>query len=215
MRGSLATMVEPDEGTGPSFEEDLAYLLLFSEALLDLIPDGVAVLDDRLRVRNANRAFVRLLGLGSVEDAKGTRLDDEPLLRAPVPARDGVEFGEALRGIFDSDAGLVTDPLVVPGGDDPAESWAVRAAPWDTEHPSFRRILLCVRRHEPPAAPPVEAREEPPRHWPPRPFTVAGWTQEVLELLPAGVCVLDPSHQVRGVNRWLDRAFGRAIRPAA
>lgn len=210
MRGSLTTMVEPDEGTGPSFEEDLAYLLLFSEVLLDLIPDGVAVLDDRLRVRNANRAFVHLLGLGSVEAAKGVRLGDEPLLRTPVSEADEHSLADALQSIFESDVGLTVDRLDVEGTPEP---FTVRAAPWDTEHPQFRRILLCVRRREPeaplPPPPPVALPGEPAL----RPFTVAGWTQEVLERLPAGVCVLDPSHQVRGMNRWLGHAFGRPVRP--
>ncbi|MGH2571698.1 MAG: PAS domain-containing protein, partial [bacterium] len=211
MRGSLATMVDPQEGTGPSFEEDLAYLLLFSEALLDMIPDGVAVLDDRLRVRSANHAFLRQLGLGTLESARGARLGDEPLLRAGVRERGDRSLAGVLGSIFESDVGLVLDRLEVPVPDGAPEAWAVRAAPWDTEHPTFRRILLCVRRIDRSDSATKTAVPAPGRAT--RPFTVLGWTKEVLELLPAGVCVLDPSHQVRALNAWLERAFGRQIRP--
>jgi GAF domain-containing protein/PAS domain-containing protein/CheY-like chemotaxis protein len=204
----LEIMVEPEGGTGPSFEEDLAYLLLFSEALLDLVPDGVAVLDDRLRVRNANRAFVKLLGLGTIEAARGVCLSDEPLFRATVFEREDRPLGDVLAASFESDIGLTVE-VPVPDGVRSAQTWSVRAAPWDTEHPSFRRILLCVRRSDPAAriASPTGVREDAAPH----PFTVTGWTQEVLELLPVGVCVLDPSHRVRALNGWLEGVLSRPV----
>ena len=59
------TMVEAEErapgavppGSSARFEEGLAYLLTFSEGLLELVPDGIGVLDERVLLRPADQAF--------------------------------------------------------------------------------------------------------------------------------------------------------------
>jgi GAF domain-containing protein/PAS domain-containing protein/CheY-like chemotaxis protein len=195
--------------------------VLFSEALLDLVPDGVAVVDERLCVRAANAAFARAFG------QPGMALRDKPLFRRPVPGRGGRSLADVLRDVLETGVGLTAHDLEAPGDWGSGDRWTVRAAAWDTEDPAFRRILLCVEatggplQPGAPVAPPAASvPAEPPRPAEPlseperdRLFAAVALNERLLEALPVGACILDGALRVRAANRRVQELFGRGFRP--
>jgi GAF domain-containing protein/PAS domain-containing protein/CheY-like chemotaxis protein len=192
----------------PRFEDDLAYLVLFSEALLDVVPEGVAVLDERLRVRAANGPFARAFG------QPGTDLAGRPLLQAKVPERGGRPLGDLLRELA-AGVGEALEARVDAPGEWGGRRWAVRATGWDAQDPRFRRVLLCAR---------PEAGAEADAGWAPGApgedvrdhlFALTTRQEALLRTLPLGICFVDPALRVRAVSRRLEEIFGRRFRPDA
>lgn len=228
------TMVSSEEqapgGLPPSsggFEESLAYLLVFSEALLDLVPDPVGVLDADLRVRNANEAFAGAFGFPSAQAIRQTSLADHPLLRAPYTGRPEASLAEALRGLAEGiEEKLEIQRVEIVGPDGTTAAWKLRASGWDTEDPAYRRVLVWCHPVEtvvaPPPAPepiaepslPVDAAPvPPPEEIPLVRASGNGLSKALLERLPIGACVLDPTLRVRVANRLILDVFGRTLGP--
>lgn len=212
MRGTQAIMVEADEGSAgrrSSFEDSLAYLLLFSDAVLDLIPDGVGVLDDQLRLRAANPAFLDAFGFASLESARLTSFRDGPLLAAPLAAYGDRPLQDVALELLARDEELAVDGLEIRHpltGE--ARRWSLRLGAWDTEDPRFRRLVLWLReeRDEGPAeevVPESTSREL---------FQLSNLTGRLLGALPVGVCGLDPAGRVVRASRRLEALFGRRFR---
>jgi GAF domain-containing protein/PAS domain-containing protein/CheY-like chemotaxis protein len=195
------------------YEEALAYLLVFSEALLDLVPDALVVLDESLRVRNANPAFARAFAGASPEEVRGRSLADHPVLRSPIPARPGTTLADALRELCaGGSASLEIDRLAVEVEPGAPTCWEVRAAGWDTEDPGYRRVLAWFRAlpGAPPATaaePPAEVRAPPP---PARPVARA-----LLERIPGAAGLLDRDLRLLGANRRLLDLLGTGTPSAA
>ena len=193
------------------FTEGLGYLLAFSEGLLDLIPDEVAVLDDRLRVRRSNRAFRSTFA--TPEDAGPQPLGSSPLFEAASAATGGLPLRNALAEILGRDGRLEASGLVaaaLPG--QPLKRWRVLADSWDTEDPRFRRILLWLRASETAdigeqVGPLLREKEE-------ELFSLAALNHRLLDLAGLGVCVLDPAFRVRAANSRFENRFGRRFRPS-
>jgi len=205
-------MVEPEErsAAGVPFQDDLAYLVLLSERLLDLVPDGIAVVDEQLRVRAANSAFALLLGVDSREAVVGRSLADTPIPAAPVPDGSGRTLEDVLREVAESGRTITVAgvPLAAPGST--AETWEVCGAGWDTEDPAFRRILLRLRRtprtrEEASSGALLEEKDE-------QIFRLAARAERLLERLPVGACVLDSALRVRAMNRRLQEMLDRSFR---
>ena len=143
--------MESNEKNGSPFpdpfrEEELRYLLAFSGGLLDLIPDGVAVLDDELRVRSANRRFREAFGLSGGEDEPPHSFD-HPVLRASTGPDDGASsFREELLALLRAGGGETPRRLRLSldaaGG---PRRWTAEARAWDREDPAGRRLLLWIR----------------------------------------------------------------------
>jgi GAF domain-containing protein/PAS domain-containing protein len=191
----------------PRFEDDLAYLVLFSEALLDVVPEGVAVLDDRLRVRAANGPFARAFG------QPGTDLEGRALFQAKVPEREGRSLGDLLRELA-SGQGEGLETRVDAPGEWGGRRWSVRATGWDAQDERFRRVLLCVRPEAgPEASAGVQAR--PGEEVLDRLFALTTRQEALLRSLPLGICFVDPALRVRAVSRRLEEIFGRRFRPDA
>ncbi|MBN1824819.1 MAG: GAF domain-containing protein [Candidatus Eisenbacteria bacterium] len=149
----------------PFWEEQLRYLLAFSGGLLDLIPDGVAVLDDGLRVRSANRCFREAFAAAAAEDGPPAPFD-HPLLDAPVrPTGGAPSLRDELLGLLRDGGGerprRFTLSLQSPEGE---RRWVVEARAWDRDDPEGRRLLLWIREEgraeEPHTAVLVGASEE-------------------------------------------------------
>ncbi|HMB70043.1 MAG TPA: PAS domain-containing protein, partial [bacterium] len=215
-------MTRPPEGTegpaGPassSLEDDLAFLLLFADATLELIPDGVVVLDAALRIRSANAPALEALGWTDAAAAVGADLSDHPLLSLATGAGDGPPLREVLETL-----GSETVDTRLAEGDGPG--WRVRASFWDAEHPGFRRTVLWLRRLES-AAPPEEpgAPEKPSASEAPsldeeRADLLVRMTarnERLLDRSPTGICVLDSGLRVLAANRAVQDALGRPFRP--
>src|SRR5262245_28850221 len=142
------------------FEESLAYLLVFSEALLDLVPDPVGVLDSDLHVRNANEAFARAFGFPTATAIRHASLAEHALLRAPQVEGSETSLADALRKLSaGTEETLEVSRVETVGSDGTKSAWKLRASGWDTEDPSYRRVLVWCHPLEaavdpaPPAAP--------------------------------------------------------------
>jgi GAF domain-containing protein/PAS domain-containing protein/CheY-like chemotaxis protein len=216
-------MVEPleghDEERSPDlltrFRDELAYLVLFSEALLDLIPDGVVVLDDSLRVRNANEAFARSLGFESVEEIRGLLVEDRPLFCAKVPSFGNRTLAEVLRSHASRGEGLVLERLeIAPAEGQEREEFSVRSAVWETNDPEFRRILLHVRQGVRPSSSALETAAGPSlEEQDVSVLSMKALADGLLELVREGVCVLGPGLLLRRVNARFEELFGRKFDP--
>ncbi len=228
-------MSDSDDPTGNApasnpFDEALAYLLVFSDALLDLVPDAVVVLDAGLRVRNANAAFAERFGYPDREAARGASLTDHPLLSRTLPGVSGRSLRDALGDLFQGDAGRLDVERLEAAEGSGEPPWAVRAAAWDTEHDSFRRILAWFRPlPEPPPEPerpfepepepaPPPAPEPPPAAPPapePRPDAPGApakrdeaLARQLLERLGAAACLTEPDGRVLAANTGFRTLFG-------
>jgi GAF domain-containing protein/CheY-like chemotaxis protein/PAS domain-containing protein len=220
-------MVESEEGIDAglpppaspfSLEERLGYLLAFGEALLDLIPDEVAVLDDRLRVRNANRAFAQAFGVPSGPEAEPVSLGDGPFFQAPVSERGDAPLGEILVEQTGANRTFRLDRFEAPPrpGEE-SRTWTIRAEPWDTEDPRYRRILVWLRSRaeeesspEEDVAPFITTLLEEKAD---RIFTLTELTDRILEMLPVGACLLDPALNILRVNARFEEMLGRRLPP--
>lgn len=122
--------------------KDLSYLLAFNDALLELVPDPIAVLDEKFRVRACNSSFREIAGAGS---GPFSLAGDAPLLRAEVAP--GRTLAESLRSLLRE--GGARSFRRVRGGDDEERglgTFAGKAAVWDSGDPESRRVLLWIRR---------------------------------------------------------------------
>ncbi|MBZ0267100.1 PAS domain-containing protein, partial [bacterium] len=215
----LTTMVEPEEKPRPPqrgsrFEEGLAYLLAFSDGLLELVPDGIGVLDDRLRVRSANRAFAEVFGFDSAEGIRGVPLRSEALFRIPIPDRPGVTLGLLLRNMLAAggEDSLYFERLEVadgPGGK--VRRWSARATMWDTEDPQFRRVLVWVHpwreRGEPTLPEDAALASRADR------FDRLALDRRLFDHL--SVCVVDASLRVQIASPGLEAMLGYTFDPEA
>ena len=217
---------------GQGFEEALAYLLVFSESLLDIVPDALVVLDADLRVRNANDAFAEAFAFGDRQVARGISLIDTPLFKSPIPTRPGKTLADALQELFQGAASHLEVARVDVEGEEGPEAWAVRASAWDTEDASFRRILAWFRPLPVASAAAPEEALEPSRMAPAEPLPAAEPTapgeptptapddsrdalalaRELLRRLPEAACVLDRAGRVLHENPRIAREAGAAAR---
>jgi GAF domain-containing protein/PAS domain-containing protein len=206
-------------GVPSSFEEDLAFLVAFSERLLDLAPAAVGVFDENLCLRSANREFLALIGFDSLAEGEGVTLADHPVLRSPAPAPDALTtLGDLLSELFASERDLELPGLVIPdtrsGG---SRTYLARAAAWDTEDPRFRRVLLWLKEEAPPTE--EEEESEPATEAlaakTDRIFTLTALIEQLLETVPVGVCILDAMFRVRLTNRRLEDLLGVRHPPRA
>lgn len=217
----LVTMTEPENKprqTPPRrptrFDEGLAYLLAFSEGLLELVPDGIGVLDDRLRVRSANRAFAEVFGFDSAESIRGVPLRSEALFRVAVPDRPGVTFGLLLRNMLASggDEALYFERLEVQDRPDgPSRRWSARVMMWDTEDPQYRRVLLWVHpwreRGEPGLPEDAALASRSDR------FSRLALDRRLFDHVP--VCVVDASLRVQMASPAVEAMLGHTFDPDA
>lgn len=200
-----------DPGKQSPFDEGVLYLLSFSERVFDLVPDGLAVLDERLVLRSANAAFLELANLGAIERARGSSLGAHPLLAARVDVQGAsMPLADFLRDQLSSGAALASGNLLARGEDSTA--YEVRSLPWDDSDPRSRRLLLWIRRvPEAPAAPnstdvvPAALLEEKNDRY----FALRAFTDRLLEILPVGICLLDPSLRVVTDGAWMRERIGR------
>ncbi|MCA9754043.1 MAG: PAS domain-containing protein, partial [Gemmatimonadetes bacterium] len=141
----MAGIHESGAGSRSSFEDSLAFLVLFSEELLDLVPDGIGVLDEQLRVRAANQAFLRAFDFDSLESARGVSLADDPLMRVPLPDWRDAPLREIVPELLARDESVSLNAVEVrhPASGE-LRTWSLKVVPWDTEDPRFRRLLLWV-----------------------------------------------------------------------
>lgn len=215
----LVAMTEPENKSRqapprrPSrFEDGLAYLLAFSEGLLELVPDGIGVLDDRLRVRSANRAFAEVFGFDSAESIRGVPLRSEALFRVPVPDRPGVTLGLLLRNMLSAggDEALYFERLEVQDRPDgPSRRWSARVMMWDTEDPQYRRVLLWVhpwRERGEPALPEDAALASRADR-----FSRLALDRRLFDHVP--VCVVDASLRVQMASPGLEAMLGHTFDP--
>ncbi|MDP6528713.1 MAG: GAF domain-containing protein [Gemmatimonadota bacterium] len=100
----------------------------------------MAVLDDRLCVRSANRAMACLLGFDEPNQARGASLAEHPLIDILVDDGSDRTVGAVLTDLLDQGVGSVEVAAPAEGG----PRVRIRAAAWDTEDPAYRRILLWV-----------------------------------------------------------------------
>jgi GAF domain-containing protein/DNA-binding NarL/FixJ family response regulator len=226
MRTTEETMVEPEQpgdlgrdvpSPDTTFEEGLAYLLLFSEALLDLVPDGVGVLDEQLRVRACNDAFARVFGFDSADEARGIEMAGDPIFRMPLPNDPDRTVQEAIADRFTHED---TSALTLHGLDarhpleETTRRWSVRLATWDTEDPRYRRVLVWAHpwedRAEAAAAEPAADRAAEPAAEPAADrdatFTRAALGEMLLEHL--ALCVVDPSLNLLRTTSRLEQLLG-------
>jgi GAF domain-containing protein/PAS domain-containing protein len=219
-------MTRPPEGAerpagsvSSSLEDDLAFLLLFADATLQLIPDGVVVLDAGLRVRSANAPALAALGWSDPAQAVGADLADHPLLGLFTDRGDGPPLREALER-------LGSEILDTELAEEEGAGWRVRAAYWDAEHPDFRRTVLWLRRREPdspeevagpePSAP-AEApgdRERPSLDEEQADLLVrlTARSERLLDRSPTGICIVDPGLRVVAANRAVQDALACSFR---
>ncbi len=197
---------EPNESS--LADEGIRYLLAFSETMFDLVPDGLAILDDRLFLRAANPAFVEMLSLGSIDEARGRSLADHPWLRDRVEIQGAsMPLGDLLLDEFQTGMPVALEGVRAPQGEH-APPLAVRAIPWDTQDPRSRRILLWVGLEQPaPSTPePPVAEPEPTsllEEKNDRIFFLTAFLDRVLEVVPFGLCLLDPSLRVVADSAWM------------
>jgi PAS domain-containing protein len=188
----------PARSATPSLEDDLAFLLLFSDAVVELIPDGVVVLDAALRVRSANAPAAALLGFRDSVSAAGADLSGHALLALRTEDGSGPTLREAL-------AGLGSETLDTGLPEERGPGWRVRASFWDAEHPDYRRTVLWLRRREAARAPARPSlREEQADLL----LRVSARSERLLDRVPVGVCVVDPA------SGW-SRPTGGSRRPWA
>ncbi|MFH1279911.1 MAG: GAF domain-containing protein [Candidatus Eisenbacteria bacterium] len=143
--------------------EDLSYLLAFSDALLELVPDAVAVLDGKFRVRACNGPFRKITG--AAPGGEISLAGDHPFLRSEVAP--GRTLAEALRSLLLE--GGARDFRRIGGGRGTgggAETYRGKAAVWDSGDPESRRLLLWIHRraaHEEETASRSSTDPSPPR----------------------------------------------------
>ena len=189
----------------PSFvEEGLYYLLAWSERFFDLVPDAIGILDDSFRVRAANPAFLEFFAFESLNEARGNSIESHPLFTAAFSAAEnGAPLGQLLRDQLQNGAPLGLDRVHFPDESKMPDELSIRSLPWDLDNTRSRRILLWIRRESrqdsataQPAAPASEESND-------RYFTLKAFLEKLLESLPLGVCLLDPSLRVVAENEWM------------
>ncbi len=141
---SLAGDPHSDPNESRLVGEAIRYLFAFSEAMFDLVPDGLVVLDDRLVVRAANTSFAQMLGLGTPDEAKGRSIADHPWLAGRVAVDNtSFVFADLLRDALQTGTPIAVEGVPAPPDTD-SPLLAVRAIPWDTHDPRSSRVLLWV-----------------------------------------------------------------------
>lgn len=193
----------------PSFvEEGLYYLLAWSERFFDLVPDAIGILDDSFRVRAANAAFLEFFAFESLNEARGNSIESHPLFTAAFSAAEnGAPLGQLLRDQLENGAPLGLDHVHFPDQAIIPDVLSIRSLPWDLDNARSRRILLWIRREhreDPATGQPVvlsTALEESNDRY----FTLRAFLEKLLESLPLGVCLLDPSFRVVAENEWMQK----------
>ncbi len=195
----------------PSLGEELNYLQAFNTGILNLVPDGVAVLDDQLSIRSANDTFRELMGLPGAP-AERIVVADHPLFRTSITWQ-GIEkpLGEALCDLFDGGGEIPVTTMSVTGGDGgEASLYAVRASAWDSEDRVSSRILLWIHRKEEGGGP--EAQDVGEDSTSEEESTLFEFARGLLEDIPIAVCELAPGLFLRKTNRAVEKIFGRRFR---
>ncbi|HET9885921.1 MAG TPA: GAF domain-containing protein, partial [bacterium] len=129
-------------------------------------------------------------------------------------AENGAPLGQLLQDQLRTGSPLGLERIEFPAETNIQDAISVRSLPWDLDSARSRRILLWIRRErrEKIAGAPREWREETPQPVPPaavleasndRYFTLKAFLEKLLESLPLGVCLLDPSLRVVAENDWM------------
>jgi GAF domain-containing protein/PAS domain-containing protein len=194
----------------PSYvEEGLYYLLAWSERVFDLVPDAIGILDDSFRVRAANAAFLEFFGFESLNDARGTSLESHPLFASAfTAAENGAPLAQLLRDQLETGTPLSLDRIRFADDASITDEISIRSLPWDLENARSRRILLWIRRDSRAAASPEEVSAAAFEETHDRLFTLQTFLEKLLEALPLGVCLLDPSLRVVVENEWIQKNAG-------
>lgn len=198
----------PPDSKGPSlFDESVLYLLAFSESFFDLVPDGLAVVDERLRVRSANAAFAAFVQETSAAGARGKWIEQESWANAHAESH-GASFrvADLLRDQFTTGHPLTLEGLTLPqtSGDG---KFSIRSTPWDSSNPNSKRLLLWIRREAAEAAEaeaPTSLLEEKNDRY----FVLRAFIDRLLDVAPVGVSLLDPSLRVIIDSAWMREHLG-------
>jgi GAF domain-containing protein len=200
----------PAASARPSYvEEGLSYLLAWSERVFDLVPDAIGILDDSFRVRAANASFLEFFGFGSLNDARTASLESHPLFASAFTAvENGAPLAQLLRDQLETGAPLSLDRIRFSEDASIRDEISIRSLPWDLENARSRRILLWIRR-DPRADASTEAVSPAAfEETHDRLFTLQTFLEKLLEALPLGVCLLDPSLRVVVENEWIQKNAG-------
>ncbi len=123
-----------------SVSEDLRYLMAFNDKVLNVLPDGFAIIDSSYQLRSANRAFREMAGIES--DENSISLADNALWEAKTP--DGETLRAQIEQLLDETDDMQRSLPAVSfenaGGEMAAHP--VRLALWDRESRSDRRVLI-------------------------------------------------------------------------
>ena len=192
-------------------------MLAWSERFFDLVPDAIGILDDSFHVRAGNAAFLDFFAFDSLDEARAQSIESHPLFTSAFSAAEnGAPLGTLLQDQLQSGTPLSLERIEFPEETNIADAISIRSLPWDLDSARSRRILLWIRREQreeiaPPAAD-GEWRGEAPQPVPPaavleasndRYFTLKAFLEKLLESLPLGVCLLDPSLRVVAENDWM------------
>lgn len=123
-----------------SVSEDLRYLMAFNDKVLNVLPDGFAIIDSSFQLRSANQSFRELAGIES--DDNSISLAESALWNATTPD------GETLRAqieqlLNETDDRQISLPAVCfDSAEGESTTHPVRLALWDRESRSDRRVLI-------------------------------------------------------------------------
>ncbi len=202
-----------------SINGELNYLLSFNERILNLIPDGVAVLDVDLRPRTANLRFCELLNLEPTDDGAYPTLADHPFFEGYLSGDQpysGNTLANRLAEMFEKneDNSLSVNSFSMNGDEEsPYSHCSILASAWDTGDRDNRRIILWVR----PISNHVKketgstsgiTESEVISAAPSNPATLLSFSQGLFKDLPIGVCEMTSNLNLRRVNGSLKRIFG-------
>jgi GAF domain-containing protein len=127
-------------------------LTSFTESVMELIPDAVAVLDDQLRIRASNATWQKAFDAMANDSTLLLTPALHPLLETPI-MHDGVSkpLHEALRALLGTSSELDVDDLEVRDRDRARTMhYSVRATAWRSHDSENRRIVLLLRQSDKP-----------------------------------------------------------------